>query len=101
MNSANHDKALAQKAMDRMLVDLILHEEIFDAIRVTQITRLDGDRPRWYLWTEDNQGVYQLELKDVGQVLCGGHTVAKPSLAMEADFVLQYLPFAETGVAAA
>ncbi len=99
MINANHDKVLAQNAMDRLLVDFLIREQVLEAVRVTQITRLDGDNPCWYLWTEDNRGVYKLELKDVGQVLCGGHALAKPLLAMEADFVLQYLPFAEAPAA--
>jgi hypothetical protein len=99
MNSANHDKALAQKAMDKLLVDLLSREPLFEAVRVTQITRLDSDIPCWYLWTEDNQGVYQLELQDVSQVHCGREAVAHSVLEMEADFVLRYLPFSEASAA--
>lgn len=96
MNSANHEKALAQKAMDNLLVDLLCREQAFEAVRVTRITRLHGGRPCWHLWTEDNQGVYQVELQDVGQVFCGSTAVIKPFLEMEADFIIRYIPFAET-----
>lgn len=95
MNSKNHDKALAQQAMDKLLVDLLIREQVFEAVQVTQITRLEGDHPCWYLWTENNQGVYQVELQGIGQVLCGRQAVAKPFLDMEADFVIRYIPFSE------
>ena len=96
MNCANHGKALAQKAMDNLLVDLLCREQAFEAVRVTRITRLHGDRPCWHLWTEDNQGVYQLELQEVGQVFCGSMVEIKPFLEMEADFIIRYIPFAES-----
>lgn len=101
MNSSNHDKALAQKAMDKLLVDLLSRDQVFQAVRVTQVTRMDGDLPCWYLWTEENHGVYQLELQDVGQVCCGRQAVAKPFLEMEADFVLRYFPFSDSEASAA
>lgn len=96
MSSTNHDKTLAQRAMDNLLVDFLCHEPVFEAVRVTQITRLESDPPYWFLWTEDNQGVYQLELQGVGQALCGMPTVAGSVREMEADFVIRFVPFAQT-----
>ena len=101
MNSANRDKALARKAMDNLLVDFLIREQPFATVRLTKISRLPGNRPCWYLWTEDNKGVYQLELQDVGQVHHGRPAVANPFLEVEADFILQYFPFSETVAVAA
>ena len=101
MNSANRDKALAQKAMDNLLVDLLIREQPFAAVRLTKISRLPGNRPCWYLWTEDNQGVYQLELQDVGQVHHGRPAGANHFLELEADFILHYFPFSEIVAVAA
>lgn len=47
MTSTNHVKALAQKGMGNLLVALLIREQVNEAMRVTRITRLDGDRFCW------------------------------------------------------
>ena len=95
MNSTKRERVLAQKAMDSLLLDYMLCEPLFQEICVTQITRMDGESPCWYLWGDNNQGVYQLKLQNVGQVICDGEIPENTCQEMEAEFVLQYLPFGE------
>lgn len=99
MRRVKRDWVLAQKAMGKLLVDLLSRDLRSAAGCVTHVTRVDSDCPCWYLWTDDNLGVFQVRLKDAGQVFCGKEADAYSSQEMEADFVIQYLPCSDVAAA--
>lgn len=96
MRTTTNAMSMAQYAMENLLTDLLHRRSVCGEVGVSQVTRLDGDRPCWHLWTEDGKGFYLVELKDVGQVVCGRTGSEKRALQeMEADFVMCYYPLTD------
>lgn len=77
---------LARRVMEDMFVQLFWEEQACRRIGFKNISRLIGEMPGWYLWTDSRKGAYLLELRRI-----------KPSDSriIKAYFLLRYYPSPE------